>query len=851
MAKRIQKLKTVDTEAKQLGSEQLRWQCPDDLFKFSDTRQLTPKSKIIGQQRAIEAIRTGLGIRNPGFNIFVSGLTGTGRSTTVKRILSSINLNERKIDDKLYVQNFKVPDYPRLIRLPAGQGIKFSKDMDRLLEKFIELLPGLFESERFKKKVVEVSESFREKQQDLFNKFEKEANKSGFAVVQIQMGKYTRPDIYPVYEKEPVSFEDLDKLVSEEKVDPGSADTLKKIYPKFRLKLDGVLSEGRKIEHLLQEEIENLIQHFGLPCIETHINDLREKYSNNKVNEYLDEIRDFTLENIHIFKSGDDSKQKSALRSPGREQENDPFKYYQVNLLVNNSHIKKAPVIIETAPNYKNLFGTIEKTMEANGSWTSDFMNIKSGSLLRADGGVLVLNLEEMISEPLVWKILKRSLKYGQLEIEAPETVFIGNSAIKPEPIKLDLKVVLIGNKQNYILLYNYDDSFKKIFKISADFTDEMPRNKQNIGNYANFIAHLAKNESLQPFAPSGLAAIVEESLRITGRQEKLSARFSDVADIAREANYWALEMKSDVIDRTHILRTIEERNKRCGLTEDRLRDFIKNGVIMIDTSGKKKAQINGLAVYDYGDHMFGKPSRITAAVSLGKAGVINIEREADLSGKIHDKGIAILTGFLRKQFAQDKPLAFSASICFEQSYGGIDGDSASSTELYLLLATLADVPIRQDLAVTGSVNQHGEIQPIGGVNEKIEGFYDVCKNRRLTGKQGVLIPHQNVSDLQLNMEVVNAVISGKFHIYPVETIEEGLEILTGYKAGSMRSNGKWEPCTLMEKINNRLEVLALGIQKFFAENPPTNKGVHKRPPKNAPCPPHDPRKPTRKEEDE
>lgn len=851
MAKKTKALKPVSKKHQPIPSDKLRWTCPEDLFEFDDTGQLKPRPKIIGQNRAIEAIRTGLGIRNPGFNIFVSGLTGTGRSTTVRKILASIDHGNGQLDDKLYVHNFKEPDYPRLIRLPAGQGKQFSKDMELLLRKFEELLPGIYESDRFKKKVEEISEKYRERQRDMFKEFEKNANNVGFAVVQIQMGNFTRPDLLPVFNNEPVSFDDMDKLVAEDKFPKEKAEQLKNDYPKLRSKLDSVLSKGRKIERALQDDLEKLIRRYGLPCVESHINDLREKYDDVKVNEYLDEIRDYTLDNIQLFKKKEESQQKMPFPMQGSMKPSDPFKFFQVNLLVNNSQCKKPPVVIETSPSYKNLFGTIEKEVEPNGAWTSDFMNIKSGSILRADGGVLVLNLMESVSEPLVWKTLKRTLKYSQLEIEAPEAVFFGHSALKPEPIKLNIKVVLIGDKQHYVMLYNYDDNFKKIFKISADFTDEMPRNKENITDYSNFLARLAQRENLRPFSASGVAAIIEQSLRMTGQQGKLSARFSDVADLAREANYWSETMESQRIERTHIARALEEQKQRRSLIEEKLREYIKDGVLMIDTSGKKKGQINGLAVYNYGEYMFGKPSRITAAISLGQSGVINIEREAELSGKIHDKGIAILTGFLRNNFAQDKPLAFSASICFEQSYGGVDGDSASSTELYLLLATLADLPIRQDIAVTGSVNQHGEIQPIGGVNEKIEGFFDVCKMRRLTGSQGVIIPHQNVSDLQLDPTVIEAVNKGRFHIYPVKSIDEGLEILTGFKTGVRRSNGKWEANTIMSRVNERLQELALGIEKFYSDNKKSPQVPCVRPSKKPPCPPPDPRRPTRKKEEE
>jgi lon-related putative ATP-dependent protease len=844
-------LKKVTEQPKSLAPDTLRWKCPEDIIDMDLAKRQSPQQKIIGQERAIEAIRTGLGIRKPGFNIFVSGLTGTGRSTTVKKILASIEQINGRLDDKLYVHNFKEPDYPRLIRLPAGQGKKFKKDMERLLAKFQEQLPGMFESDRFKTKLESLTEKYRERQRAMFKEFEKEANDAGFAVVQIQTGNFTRPDLLPIMEKSPISFDDMEKLVEEGKFEQDKAEELKKTYPKIKIKLDRILSKGRKIEQELQEEREKLVVKFGLPCVESYVNDMREKYPDEKVQEYLDEIQDYTLDTIHIFAKKEDASLKLPFGLGGSGKTQDPFKLYRVNLLVNNAGCKNAPVIIETSPNYKNLFGTIEKELEPNGGWTSDFTNVKAGSLLRADGGVLVINLLEAVSEPFVWTTLKRTLKYTQLQIEAPEALFFGQTALKPEPIQLDLKVVLIGDKQHHLILYNYDESFKKIFKICADFTDELPRTDKNIQKYANFIAHLSKRENLLPFTSSGITAIVEESLRMTGRQEKLSALFSDIADLARESNYWADIMKSKVIAREHIDRAIKEQKIRRSLIEDKISEYISDGIIMIDTAGTRKGQINGLAVYNYGEYMFGKPTRITSTISLGKSGVINIEREAELSGKIHDKGVAILSGFLRDRFAQNKPLAFSASICFEQSYSGIDGDSASSTELYLLLATLADVPIRQDIAVTGSVNQHGEIQPIGGVNEKIEGFFSVCKKRRLTGRQGVIIPHQNMKDLQLDTDVVEAVKAKKFHIFPVKTIDEGLEILTGFKSGSRRSSGKWETGTLMARIDQRLHELALGNQTFYDGNSGKTKEDVSRPSKSPPCPPKDPRRPTRKKDDD
>ncbi len=843
-----ERLKFVQTAHDEVPPEKLRWKCPLDLFDFQTTNDLKSTPKIIGQPRAIQAIKTGLQIKHPGYNIYVSGLTGTGRSSTVNQILKQVDKQKEVPDDKLYVHNFKDNDRPRLIRLPAGKGKSFCKDMQHLVESFRQNLPSIFESDEYKNSLEALTDAYRTRQRDIFQRFEKIVSEAGFAVVQIQTGKFTRPDLMPVLENNPVQWEDLEKMVSEQKYPSEKLEEQKKQYFDFKKELDKVLASGHDLERKLREEIEMIIRKFGSPYIEDLINDIQDRYQNPSVSEFLDEIQEYTLAEIPIFLKKED---KPATPSGGVHAFLDPFKFYKVNLLVDNSRCKRPPVIIETAPNYKNLFGTIEKMVDRTGNWLSDFTNIKAGSILRADGGVLVINLMEALIEPLVWKTLKRTLKYGQLEIDSPEALsFFGQSALKPEPIKLELKVVLIGDKQSYLFLYHYDEDFKKIFKISADFDDQMDRNKQHILDCAGFIKRLCDQEKILPFDPSGVAAIIEQSIRMTDRQDKLSTRFSDVADLIRESGFWARDAQSDVVTNEHVMKAVEQNIYRRSLIENRIQEYYDEGMIIIDTSGRKTGQINGLAVYNYGDASFGKPTRITATISFGRAGIINIEREAELSGKIHDKGIQILSGYLRSQFAQDKPLALTASICFEQSYGGVDGDSASSTELYLLLATLADLPIRQDIAVTGSVNQHGEIQPIGGANEKIEGFFDICRQRRLTGTQGVIIPIQNLADLQLRQDVVDAVANGRFHIWAVECIEDGLEILTGVQAGKRTSHGKWEKNTIFDRVDRKLTALALGIQEFFTSQETKSAATGTRPPKGPAIPPP-PKQPTRKDDDE
>ncbi len=835
---------------KELKIEQLRWTCPEELFEFSCTREIKNNAGIIGQTRAIRAIKAGLEIKHPGYNIFVSGLTGTGRSTTVREILTKLDRRQKVLDDLLYVHNFKYPDQPRLIRLPAGQGKKFRKDMDALIEAFNRHLPGIYESDAYKQEVESITDGYHSKERKLFTDFEKKVADAGFAVVKIQMGTFTRPDLMPSIDDKPIPFDELEKLVEDGKYDAAQFKEMQSRYLELRKELEKLLTAGRALERELQSEIEKAIRRFGLPCVDSLINDVRERYKNDVVGLYLDEIRDYSLDEIEIFIKKED-KQTAMAQMMGPQSPSDPFRFFRVNLLVDNSDRKNAPAILETVPNYKNLFGTIEKVVDRSGNWVSDFLNIKAGSILRANGGFLVINLLDAIGEPFVWQTLKRTLKYGQVEIENPESfIFFGQTALKPEAIKIDLKIVLIGDKSHYLLLFNYDEDFKKIFKISADFDDRMDRTEQHLQDYACFIKRLTSQEEIPSFSPSGVAAIIEESIRMADRQTKLSARFSDVADLIRESGYIAGAKNETLVERNHVLKAVRERIYRRSLIEENIQEYIDQGLVMIDTSGMKIGRINGLAVYDYGEYSFGRPTRITCTISLGRSGIINIEREAELSGKIHDKGMQILSGYLRMRFAQDKPLAFTASICFEQSYGGIDGDSASSTELYLLLSTLANLPIRQDIAVTGSVNQYGEIQPIGGVNQKIEGFFEVCRNRKLTGKQGVIIPQQNVGDLQLQPEVVEAVRKGKFHIYAVETIDQGIEILTGVKAG-IRTSGRWEAQTVNSLVDQRLRELATGIQEFYATAEEKSDKKVERPKKGPPKPPPPPKQPTRKDDDE
>ena len=672
----------------------------------------------------------------------------------------------------------------------------------------------MFENETYLNKKKEVVEKFRNKQAEMFREFEKKVNKEGFALVQIQMGPYSRPGIFPLVEGNPVNIEQVESMVEEGKFSKEELEKLKEKQAQLINELEDIFKETRKAEKEIKEELTSLDNEVISPAVKDSISDIKEKFDYEKVHQYLDEAQEDILTNLGRFRE----KEETPPPIPGlvMPQTVDSFSEYQVNVLVDNSETKGAPIIVETTPNYRNLFGTIERVVERTGIWKTDFLHIKAGSFLRANGGYLIFNALDALMEPWVWPTLKRTLKNQVIEIQTYDPLyFFSTSALKPEPIDCNTKVIMIGDAQIYYLLYSLDDDFKKIFKIKADFDSVMNKDGDKIQQYASFIRKICDEDKLRPFDKGGIAAVVEHGVRITGRQKKLSTRFHLIADLLREANYWAEKDGSDVITEKHVDKAIDKRNYRVNLIEEKIQEMIDDGTILIDSDGMVVGQVNGLSVYNLGDYMFGKPSRITAKTSLGKAGIINIEREAEMSGPIHNKGVYILAGYLRGKYAQDKPITMSASLCFEQSYSGVEGDSASSTEIYALLSSISGLPLRQDIAVTGSVNQKGEIQPIGGVNEKIEGFFEVCKAKGLTGKQGVMIPHLNIDDLMLRKDVVEAVKGRKFHIYPVKTIDQGIEILTGMEAGEILEEGRFKEGTVNDRVDKKLRELGKKIKEF------------------------------------
>ncbi len=795
---------------KELPKEKLYKGIHPDSIPFKTTDECKKCDEIIGQKRALKSIQTGLDIKSRGYNIFITGMVGTGRTTTIKKFLDKIEKTKARPDDILYVHNFKSPDEPTLIKLPSGEGKLFREDMNNLINVLKRDIPELLKSKFYTDKRNSIVEGQQKKQKKLLQEFEDEVSKEGFTVIQVQVGTFVKPDLVPVIDKKPTPFEKLAQLVKEDKFSKKEFNELKKKYEALTEKLEEVFSKLKKIEEETHDKLKKWDEKSIIPVIKEIVSKVRGKHESKKVQKYLDYVEEELTKNIDLFKS-----QKAQQRE---KLPIDPFIKYRVNLLVDNSELEGAPIIMENNPNYVNLFGSIESSMNRFGMLQTDFTKIRAGSLLKANGGYIVISALDALLEPGVWPSLKRTLKYQTLEIQNYSSLFLfSTKGPKPEPIDINVKVIFIGDDFIYDLLYYQDVDFKKIFKIKAEFDSETNLTKETIQDYSDFAKKIIDEDGLKPMDKNGMAALIEQCIRMSGRQKKVTTRFHHVADIIREANYRAKKSRAKIVSRKHIEKAVEERFERVSLVEDKIQEMIEEGTLMIDTSGSKVGQVNGLSVYSLGQFYFGKPTRITATTAVGRAGVINIEREADLSGRTHNKGVLILAGYLRNKYAKNKPFALSASLAFEQSYSGVDGDSASSTEVYAILSSLSNLPLRQDIAVTGSLNQKGEIQPIGAVNEKIEGFYDVCKSKKLTGKQGVIIPKENIKNLMLRRDIVEVAEKGNFHIYPVETIDEGIEILTSIKAGKQKKDGSFEKDTVNYLVDKELERLAESWKKFSA----------------------------------
>jgi len=814
-------------KSKEVPVEKLRWRLDPSTLPFETTDDLDPIKEIIGQKRGVEALRFGINMDKSGYHIFVTGEAGTGRLATVRSLLHEIAKTGKVPDDLCYVNNFKDPESPILLRLKGGTGASFKKEIHDMVEKLKKEIPQLFESQEYINLKKEIMETYENRGKSFFKNLGQKVKEEGFALMDVQVGPIKRPEVFPLVDGQPMHIDQLEELVEKGRFPKEEFEAIKEKHVKLREQIDQIFLELRDLQKEVQEKIEEMDRVMFMK----HATELAEpvwnRYKNKAVRDYMEAMLEDMANNLQIFRP---QAVPGAPGLPAMVAEANPFQPYQVNLIVDNSGLKGPPVIIESYPTYRNVFGIIERVVDRGGVWRTDFSKIKAGSLVKANGGYLVLNLVDAITEPGVWQGLKRALKSRKLEIQTYDPFYLfTTTGLKPEPIELDVKVVVISDNFLYHLLLYYDEDVRKIFKVRADFDTAMDKTDAAVMQFAAFIRRKTTEAKLRPFDRSGVAALVEHAVRMTGRQDKISTSFPEITDLIRESDYFAGRDGSKVVKEKHVDQAIEARVYRSNRIEEYIQEMIDRGTLLINVEGEVVGQVNGLAIYQMGDYVFGKPTRITASTSMGRAGIINIEREAELSGATHNKGVLILAGYLRKKYAQDKPLTMSASIAFEQSYSTVDGDSASSTEIYALISSLSGVPIRQYIAVTGSINQKGEIQAIGGVNEKIEGFYYCCKRLGLNGKQGVIIPESNVKDLMLKKEVVDAVKKGKFHIYPVKTVDEGIEILTGKKAGELKEDGTYPKGTINYMVNEKLRELTLGLKTFGEEKEEDKKETKKK----------------------
>jgi len=793
--------------------EQLRWRCDASLFDFESTQDVSPLEGIVGQERALHALELGVKLYAPGYNVFVCGVSGTGRTTTVKNLLERIHPQCPPAPDRCYVHNFSHPERPRLLTLPRGEGAAFAKDMERAIEFLSARIPQLFEADQFVRARQRILERYGEQEKEMLEGFREQLKKQDFTLADLGPAGTA---VIPIIQGQAVPLEELEKLVEAGQLPAEKAQEIEAQQDRLQHRFAELYRRTLQIQRALNLELELLERETASVMVDTLIEELKQKYPHAGIGEHLEAVRTSILDNLHLFKPKAQAAVEELQQKLPVATVTDPFRQYRVNPVLTHEADAGCPVIMEVNPTYPNLFGTVQRSFDLRGVVQADFMDIRGGSLLQADGGYLVLNALDVLLEPGVWPALKRTLIHRQLEIQSFDWFTrLAGGGLKPEPIEVNVKVILVGEKYLYDLLYGYEEDFKKIFKVKADFDTEMARNAAAVQQYAALLRKLCEEDQLCHFDRTAVAAVVEYGVRRAGRQDKLSTRFSEIADLAREAHFWAQRAGATACTREHVEQAIAARMERHNLVEEKIQEMIEKNILLIDVTGTRVGQVNGLSVFDLGSYAFARPVRITASTAMGRGGIINIEREANLSGRLHDKGVQILTGYLRQKFAQNKPLSLAASICFEQSYTGVDGDSASSTEIYGLLSALADLPIRQDIAVTGSVNQKGDIQAIGGVNYKIEGFYAVCKAKGLTGEQGVIIPQENVADLMLREEVVEAIQAGKFHLYPVETIDQGIEILTGVKAGARGPDGNFEEGTVNYLVDKRLRELAEGLRGF------------------------------------
>ena len=762
----------------ELGAEQLRFYCDEDCLAFSTTATVPPLDGMIGQDRAVKAVEFGLNTKKLGYNIFISGMVGTGKFTYAKQVVRRMAKQQTVPQDWCYVNNFDESAQPVAISLPPGVGRMFRQDMKELLDNLRSEVPKAFSTDDYEQERAFILKDFQDKRAVLRENFNEKA-----AVFSI-MPKWSSTGfmMLPLLEGKPVSEDDFNKLDEVEK---------EKIQSSLQAVHDLAIIASRQEQEFEREtkaKIAELDQKVALFAVGHLIEEMQEKYGDhNGVTEYLTAVKWDVVKNINDFKQQTSAEEESPLALFEKPMKEAMRGRYAVNLLVDNHLCEGAPVVIEINPTYYNLCGRVEYSSRM-GVVSTDFTMIKPGGFHLANGGYLIVNVVDVLTHPGVWEAVKRTLKTKKLYIESlgEQYGLIAMASLKPQAIPVDVKVIMLGSSYLYHILYQYDEDFRKLFKIHADFDVQLDNTRENIEKLAGFVSATIKKENLKEFTRAAVARVIEYTARLSGSQNKFTARFNQIVEIVCEADSWAESQGAEITDEAHVLQAIAEKRYRANKYEERIQEMFREGMYLIDIVGTEIGQVNGLAVLGVGEYAFGKPSRITANTYLGREGIINIERETKMSGASHSKGVLILSSYLGQKYAQKIPLSLTASLTFEQLYEGVDGDSASSAELYAILSSLADLPLRQDLAVTGSVNQKGEIQPIGGVTEKIEGFFEVCRIKGFTGSQGVLIPQQNTKDLELNEEVIEAVKNKEFHIYAIRTIDEGLELLTGTLAGGV-----------------------------------------------------------------
>ena len=785
-----------------LEPAQLYTACDPAQFKFKSTAELPDQEEVIGQGRAVDAIRFGIGIEQEGFNLFALGPSRSGKQTVVTRFIERQAAEQPEPPDWCYVDNFSDAHKPVALSLPTGMGERFQQGMAQLVQELRTAVPEALESEEYRARLQEIEETLNEKQEQAFEKLHEEANAHGIAMLRTPTGFA----FAPTKKGEIIKPDEYKNLSDDERKD------IEVAVDALQVQLERLIQEIPKWRRQTQEEVKQLNRDVIMSAVGQLIDEMRKQYATlPDVLTYLDEVQQDVIDHADQFRQGEEGMQLlPGLMLPGAERQTSFLNRYSVNVVVDHGESTGAPVVYLDNPTYPNLVGRVEHQAQM-GALVTDFTMIKAGALHQANGGYLLLDARKVLMQPYAWEGLKRVLQSHEIRIESLGQMLslISTVSLEPEAIPLDVKVVLLGERYLYYLLCEYDPEFSELFKVAADFDDMVDRSDDNNQNYARFLGTLARQDKLRALDAGAVARIIDHSARMVEDAEKLSSRFGKIADCLREADYWAGQANRELITAEDVEQAIEAHDRRQSRIRERLREETQRGTLMISTEGEEVGQINGLSVMQLGDYAFGHPSRITARVRLGKGEVVDIEREIELGGPIHSKGVLILSGFLSGRYCPDQPLSLSASLVFEQTYGGVEGDSASSAELYALLSALSGIPLKQSFAVTGSVNQLGKIQAIGGVNEKIEGFFEVCRNHGLTGEQGVLIPGANVRHLMLRKDVVDAVDQGKFHIHAVDTIDEGIEILTGVPAGERDNKGDYPPESLNYSVEQKLAVMA------------------------------------------